>query len=66
MCKVGTSIFIVFVLLSLASCNKSTKEKFYHKNDPINDIASVVILKPGENVINLNDYILDLSLIDSV
>ncbi|HNQ67581.1 MAG TPA: alpha-amylase family glycosyl hydrolase [Bacteroidales bacterium] len=66
MCKVRASIFIVFVLLSLVSCNKSTKETFNQKNDPINELASVVILKPGENVINLNDYILDFSLIDSV
>ncbi|MDD3859153.1 MAG: alpha-amylase family glycosyl hydrolase [Bacteroidales bacterium] len=64
--KLKTSIYILFVLLSFASCKKSTEDYFNQENDPINGLASVVILKPGENVINLNDYVVDISLIDSV
>jgi len=59
-------IIFVFAFLCLISCNKSLKLEFNAETDPIYGIASVVLLNPEENIIDLNDFIIDFSLVDSV
>lgn len=59
--------YLIFVLLFLFSgCKTDKKISFHPEIDPISDIATVILLHQGENVIYMEDYINDFAGIDSI
>lgn len=59
-------ILIVFLALLFASCGVNDTIPYYVKTSEVNGLASVIQLAGGETEIILEDYFMDVSLIDSV
>jgi glycosidase len=66
MCKIKYVFLILVCITAFIGCRDFNKKTFNPESDPVSGIASVVVLKPGENIINMEDYIVDFSGIDSV
>ncbi len=64
--KIRLLLFIFSSFIILVGCNNDAKIIFNQESDPIDGIASVIILKPDSNTVYLNDFISDFSKIDSV
>src|SRR5688572_5266263 len=61
----SASILALGIILLLATC-QSEKEYTYNDQGLILGNASPVLLASGRNEINLEDYVLDLSKLDSI
>jgi glycosidase len=58
-------MMVFFIAIICTSCSQK-KEILFNDQNLIKGNASPVLLSPGETIINLEDYVLDLSKIDSV
>lgn len=66
MFKIRNTFIVIAALLAFVSCSSDKDCNYTLENDPIISTASPVILNSGKNIIDLNDFILDFSNIDSI